>query len=329
MPRIPDPMGPGRSSAFLRTSLPLLASYSKPPLIKSVLFEFFRLPGVNALLRCCRPLLASLDMRTVDKFPVRGPMAIRFEGREVFVMQSDGRDSAASGAFWVGLDAYEGCTLRVFAHLARQSRHIVDVGANTGLFTLLAATVNPQATVHAFEPFPPALDLLEANLRSNRLDNVRLHRAALSDQPGLMPLHFNEALRLTQGASLQARADRVHQLEVPVVRLDDFLAAEGIGTLDLLKIDVEGYEPQVLRGAEQAITRDKPEIICEVIRPEHHAFLRDFLRRQGYAAYRLAADGLYSDDALTETGPVAWNRLFIHPARRERLQGLGVPIHSA
>lgn len=123
-------------------------------MIKAAIFEFFRLPGVNALLRCSRPLLSRCSMRTVDKFPVRGPMPIRFHDREVFVMQSDGRDSAASGAYWVGLDAYEGCTLSVFAHLVATCQHIVDVGANTGLFSLLAATINPQATVHAFEPFP-------------------------------------------------------------------------------------------------------------------------------------------------------------------------------
>jgi len=296
--------------------------------LKSAIFEFLRLPGVNTLLKACRPLCGRFDMRVVDKFPVRGPMTIRFQGRPVFVMESDGKDSAASGAFWVGLDAYEGCTLPVFAHLAATSRQIVDVGANTGLFSLLAGSLYPGCTVHAFEPFPPAADWLQANLRTNRLKNVHLRRAALSDYTGTLPLFYNNALRLTQGASLQARQDRVNQVEVPVSRLDDYLAAEGVETLDLLKIDVEGYEPQVLAGVETTVRRCQPEIICEAIRFEHYPQLRAFIQRHDYRAYRLAADGLYEDFELAEEGPVAWNRLFIHSSRLHRLNNLPVPVKS-
>jgi len=298
-------------------------------LVKSLIFEFLRLPGVNSLLKCCRPLFARLDMREVDRYPVRGPVPIRFRGQPVFVMESDGKDSVASGAFWVGLDAYEGCTLPVFAHLAAASRHVVDVGANTGVFSLLAATVNPRCTVHAFEPFPAAADLLEANLRANRLDNVRLIRSAVSNRTGTQALHYNEALRLTQGASLVARQDRIHQITIPVVQLDEYLQAGGVETLDLLKIDVEGTEPEVLQGAAQAIARDTPDIVIELIRKEHYPKLRDFIRHHDYRAYRLAADGLHPDFELAEEGPVAWNRLFLHASRLHRLDSLDVPIHSA
>ena len=294
-------------------------------MIKSLIFEFLRLPGINSLLKSLRPVLTGFDMRAVDKFPVRGPMPIRFRGKEVFQMASDGRDSAASGAFWVGLDDYEGCTLPVFAHLAANSRHIVDVGANTGIFSLLVARLYPACRVHAFEPFPPAADLLEANIRLNALENVLVRRAALSDYTGNLPLFFNNALRLTQGASLQARSDRVNQVEVPVVRLDDYLLSEGISEIELLKIDVEGYEHQVLWGAEKTIAACRPHIICEVIRPEHYDKLRDFIKKHNYRSYRLAADGLHPDFELSPHGPVAWNRLFIHSSRLHHLDGLPFP----
>jgi len=294
-------------------------------LIKSLIFEFLRLPGINSLLKSLRPVLTGFDMRAVDKFPVRGPMPIQFRGREVFRMASDGRDSAASGAFWVGLDDYEGCTLPVFAHLAAASRHIVDVGANTGIFSLLVARLYPTCRVHAFEPFPPAADLLEANIRLNALENVLVRRAALSDYNGNLPLFFNNALRLTQGASLQARSDRVNQVEVPVVRLDDYLPSEGISEIELLKIDVEGYEHQVLWGAEKTIATCRPHIICEVIRPEHYDKLRRFIQKHDYRSYRLAADGLHPDFELSAHGPVAWNRLFIHSSRLADLDGLPFP----
>jgi len=299
------------------------------PLVKSAIFEFLRLPGINALLKAGRPVFSHFDLRAVDKFPVRGPVAIRFHGRPVFVMESDGRDSVASGAFWVGLDAYEGCTLRVFGHLARDSRHIVDVGANTGLFSLLAGTLNPAATIHAFEPFPSAAERLEVNIRANRLDNIRLTRAALADQPGTLPLYFNDALRLTQGASLRDWEYTTDRVEVPVVRLDDHLRSQGIESIDLLKVDVEGSEPEVLLGAEETIARCTPEIICELIQEDCYPKLRAFIRRHDYRAYRLAADGLHPDFDLSVEGPVAWNRLFIHSSRLHRLEGCTQAVKEA
>jgi FkbM family methyltransferase len=295
------------------------------PSLKSTIFEFLRLPGVNAALKAFRPVFSRFDLRSVDKFPVRGPVSINFQGRPVFVMESDGRDSVASGAFWVGLDVYEGCTLQVFAHLARTSRHIVDVGANTGLFSLLAGTQNPDAVIHAFEPFPSAADMLEANLRANRLTNIRVTRAAVSDQPGTLPLYFNDALRLTQGASLRNWDYVTGKVEVPVIRLDDYLAEQGLDTIDLLKVDVEGSEPEVLAGAEATIARCKPDIVCELVKDDCYPKLRDFIKPHDYRAYRLAAGGLHPDFDLSEQGPVAWNRLFIHPSRATRLEGL--PLH--
>ncbi len=287
--------------------------------VKSAIFELLRLPPVNAALKALRPVFSRFDLRAVDKFPVRGPVSIRFQDRPVFVMESDGRDSVASGAFWVGLDAYEGCTLSVFAHLAQASHHIVDVGANSGLFSLLAASLNKNAVIHAFEPFPGAADLLESNLRANHFTNIRLTRAAAADQPGTLPLYFNDALRLTQGASLRNWDYVTGKVDVPVIRLDDYLAERGIDSIDLLKVDVEGAEPEVLAGAENTIARCTPDIFCELIKDDCFPKLRDFVHRYGYRAYRLAASGLVPDFDLAEHGPVAWNRLFIHPGRLERL----------
>jgi len=292
------------------------------PSVKSAIFEFLRLPGVNAALRACRPVFSRFDLRAVDKFPVRGRIPIRFHGKPVFVMESDGRDSVASGAYWVGLDVYEGCTLNVFGHLARVSHHIVDVGANTGLFSLLAASLNPQATIHAFEPFPGAAAMLDANIQANQATSIHLTRAAVADQPGTLPLYFNDALRLTQGASLRHWDYVTGMVDVPVIRLDDYLADRGVETIDLLKVDVEGSEPEVLAGAENTIARCTPDIVCELVKDDCYPKLRAFIERHGYHAYRLAAGGLVPDFQLSEHGPVAWNRLFIHPDRLARIDGL-------
>lgn len=295
-----------------------------PSLAKAMVFETLRLPAINALLRTCRPLFSHLDVRTVDRFPVCGRIVLSLAGEKSFVMQSDGKDSVASAAFWVGLDAYEGSSLRVFVHLAKQSRQIVDVGANTGLFSLLAAASGPTVQVHAFEPFPQAAQRLSVNLEANGYRNVKLVNAALSREPGVLPLYYNAALRLTQGASLLNEAYMTSKVEVPVLRLDDYLERLSINEVDLLKVDVEGVEPEVLAGADTMISRCHPEIISELLVKDCYPKLREFARRHGYSSYRLAADGLYPDPDLSEDGPAAMNRLFIHPSRIHRIAGLPV-----
>jgi FkbM family methyltransferase len=299
--------------------LPILTGMSS--FIKTAVFEVLRLPGINVILRACRPLLAHFDVRTVDRLPVRGPVLLGLPQETPFVMESDGRDSVASAAYWVGLERYEGCTLKVFAHLCRQSREIVDVGANTGLFSLLAAAVHPDARIHAFEPFPHAARRMEANLQVNGFANVHLVRTALSREPGIQPLYFDDALRLTQGATLRNGGGMTHKVDVPVLRLDDYLQRLA-AKLDLLKIDVEGAEPDVLAGAEECIAECHPEIITELLVKDCFPKLRDFVRRHGYIAFRLAAEGLYPDPDLTDDGPPAMNRLLVHPRRMERIAGL-------
>ena len=291
-------------------------------IIKSAVFELLRLPSINTMLRACRPVLSHFDVRTVDRFPVRGRVVLALAGEAGFVMESDGKDSVASAAYWVGLDSYEGCSLRVFGHLAKQSREIVDVGANTGLFSLLAASLQPRGQIHAFEPFPEAARRLNVNLQANGFTNVNLVRAALSRAPGILPLYYNEALRLTQGASLRGGAYATSKVDVPVLRLDDYLQQSFTDEIDLLKVDVEGAEPDVLAGAEKVISRCHPEIITELLVRDCFPKLREFVQRHGYSAYRLAEDGICPDPDLAEEGPAAMNRLLIHPSRIDRISGL-------
>jgi FkbM family methyltransferase len=239
-------------------------------------------------------------------------------------MQSDGRDSVLSGAFWSGLESYEGCTLPVFKHLARQSHVILDVGANTGLFALVARSANSDAKVVCFEPFPAAATRLRANLHANSFDDVKVVAAAASNRAGRQLLYFNAALRLTQGASLHDLEYVTDHVEVDLVTLDDFTSAGPLPPADLLKIDVEGWEPSVLMGATDLISRSTPEIIFELNNPECFSPMRDFVRRTGYMAFRLTDRGLLRDDDLVVDGPKSQNRLLIMPARLSRLEGLTI-----
>src|SRR5439155_21490751 len=117
----------------------------------------------------------------------------------------------------------------------------LDVGANIGSYTLVAAEQS-EAVVHAFEPHPTTYEYLRDNLRLNRIRNVTTHCLAVSDQDGVLNL-TNEAGSSTN----RVQASSAESIQVPCIRLETFCRQHRLKP-DYLKIDVEGFEYEVLAG---------------------------------------------------------------------------------
>lgn len=131
---------------------------------------------------------------------------------------------------------------------------VVDVGANVGQFSLLVTTLHPRARVFAFEPLPDAGDRFARLFAGN--GKVRLHRAALGPERGSATLHIsarNDSSSLLPIAEAQRRifpgTQEVGTIGVPVGPLADFVTRAELIAPALLKIDVQGFELEVLRGA--------------------------------------------------------------------------------
>jgi FkbM family methyltransferase len=161
-----------------------------------------------------------------------------------------------------GHDANVDAALR--AHL-KPGATFVDVGANIGVFTALGASVvGPKGRVVAVEPIVRNAELIERACQSNGFDQVRVIRAAASDRVGTIELRTeastsNAATPAAAGERL--RADTGSTVRVPAVVLDDALG--DLDRLDLVKLDVAGMEPRVLRGLARAIERFQPILISE------------------------------------------------------------------
>lgn len=174
-------------------------------------------------------------------------------GKRIYV---DGRDSVIAPQLMVRGE-WEGHNTALFKRVLKPGMRVIDVGANYGYFTILAAhLVGTSGQVHAVEPNPETLALLERSLRVNGLKPpaVQLHRLALSDQAGNATLRYQPGN--TGGGHLRGGPQRTppaHKAEVEVpTQTGDALFAQ-FAPFDLIKIDAEGHEPLIWDGLAQTI----------------------------------------------------------------------------
>jgi FkbM family methyltransferase len=143
-------------------------------------------------------------------------------------------------------------------HLPRDAT-MLDAGGNIGLTALILATLRPSGQVHVFEASPENARLLRRNLEMNLVRNCIVVEAALGDAPGRIALAGSGA-----AVHVLSAAQPTDDLQsVPMITLDDYAREHGLPRVDLIKRDVEGYEPAVLAGAAGLIARDAPPIYME------------------------------------------------------------------
>lgn len=160
----------------------------------------------------------------------------------------------------------------------------LDIGANMGWFTLLAASIAGQ--VIAIEPNPINVQLLYRSLLANRYNNVRVLPCAVTDQPGLLSLNAFRSNGFVTSVDHAAETATI----VPGQPLDTLLTE--LERLDVIKMDIEGHEPLALRGMRDTLSRFRPVLIFEF----HPAAIRDnsgsdpaaFLESLTDLGYRLA-----------------------------------------
>jgi len=195
--------------------------------------------------------------------------------------------------------------LRVLESELRAGQTFVDVGANIGYFSLVAASiVGPEGRVLAIEPSHVNLSRLGQHVWDNSAANILVASLAAGREYATVALNFptfNNAGAATLRPCTTMKASLV--LQVP---LDDLIEAHGIRP-DLLKLDIEGYELEALRGLQRTLARFTPTVVCELT----DRFLRDigqdarqlleYMEQFGYRCHVLAGEGLEPGSVLAST----------------------------
>jgi FkbM family methyltransferase len=204
-----------------------------------------------------------------------------------------GRDQIATALRDGGWDGFEPPMPTVFAACAHAESGVVyDIGANTGLYSVIAAKVNRANRVIAFEPFPPVMHHLRSTLRVNRCTSaVAVEPVAVGSAAGTAPLYIplqdHGLVETSSTLSADFKDEYSEVIQVPVVTIDSFDAQRHPGRATVLKIDVESLEAEVLQGAVGVMRRDRPVVFCEVL-PKGDAPAIDRLRDElGYVDIQL------------------------------------------
>lgn len=260
--------------------------------------------------RLANRLLAAGDIVTVQP-----PLTDAHPFTMVRVKGTDQIAAAMAADGWLG---FERPLPDVFATLVRAKAGLVlDVGANTGFYALIAVSVAPNVEVHAFEPYPPVLDLLHANLTINATGSqVRVFEEAVGREPGHAELHIPDPSHGLVETSASLNPDfRVEggrsSVPVAVTTLDEHVATSGgHARVGVIKVDVESLEHEVLEGASALVTSDRPYVVVEVL-PTSDIDALEAIR----ASYGLVDVCLRPHQAVVGRpiafDPDGWNHLFV------------------
>jgi len=175
--------------------------------------------------------------------------------------------------------------------LAQTGQTVIDVGTNVGEVLMnFAQRVGPKGRAIGFEPNPETLARCRHNLALNSFANAEVHGVALGAEPG--------SVRIGRPQQANAGADRVvhsdEGIEVRVTTIDEMVGTLGLERVDLIKIDVEGYDLNVLRGSAETIERFRPTMFVELCdsnlreQGDSASGLVEWLEQRGYQV----SDGL-------------------------------------
>lgn len=254
-----------------------------------------RVMSVGAARETIRPLVRS------GRVPVAiwGPLAfwgvfeVSVPGGGSFRYEAVPEDLIGRILYWRGLDLWEPETLAIAAKLARRARDFWDVGANTGAYALLACAANPSLRAWAFEPVPAVCQRLRRNVEVNGWeDRCAIFEVAVGNVSGRATLHVPEAEVLPSSASLNPdgfRGLRGSLIDVPIMELKNLIDADT--PLDVIKVDVEGFEDAVLEGLGGWLGRKTPAVIVECNPDGPYRRVEALLKPHGYRFFHLGSDG--------------------------------------
>ena len=220
------------------------------------LLKLVRLYTFNSPVRRGKLRLSRLAMR-LSKFAPHDIIVSTVDGRRLYADLSTGM---CESLFFQG--EYERAVTSIINATVEQGDVCLDVGANFGWYaTLLQKLCGPGGWVHAFEPVPDTFETLKKNVELiSDSSNILINNVAVGDAPGNIEMHVFEGL--PNGHSSLSTMGRTDYKTVtsPMITLDSYLVDQNISKVDFIKVDIEGAELMMLKGASRLFEQAVPPV---------------------------------------------------------------------
>ena len=194
--------------------------------------------------------------------------------------------------FWGGLygNTWEPVSLKIWTQLCKESDFIIDAGANTGIYSLIAKKINPACTVVAFEPVTKVYSMLLKNKELNNFDFLCIEKA-LSNKDGEAliydDLSSNHSYAATVNVNLRPNNKKVAGTKITTIKLETFIENQNIKQIDVMKIDVETHEPELLEGLGKYLKLFEPAMLIEILNEEIARKVQDLIKEIPYLYYNI------------------------------------------
>jgi FkbM family methyltransferase len=212
-----------------------------------------------------------------------GTFTAKIYGKKSFKMNHFG-NFIENVTFWEGVEnGWEKISMRLWIELVKDAKCIMDIGAYTGLYTLVAGDLNKDARIFSFEPVTSIFDRMKYNVEINNY-NVHCEKIALSNKESIVYVDRakDEELCLDTSLNNQSHTLSGNLLEIKTKTLKTIIEENDIDIIDLIKIDVEMHEVELLEGMGEYLRIMKPNMIIEIVKEENALKVKKLIDGLGY-----------------------------------------------
>jgi len=233
--------------------------------------------------------IASIPESVYQHLYFNGIITVKVNEKQSFKMMHYGHP-IENDLFWKGLyGSWEKKSMKLWSDLSRKSNTIFDIGANTGVYSMVSKAVNSSADVHAFEPFKTIHKKLDYNAGINNF-KIHINCKAISNYTGEGVIYTDGsdfAYSVTVNKNLWVNDKEPVKLNIKTITLKEYIEQNNITNIDLMKIDVETHEPEVMEGFSPYFDQFNPILLIEILNDEVALKLNNYFDINKYNFYNI------------------------------------------
>lgn len=214
----------------------------------------------------------------------KGTFKVKVNQKQSFLVNHYGFQ-VENEIFWKGIQGkFEKVSLQYWIKLSQRSQVILDIGANTGIYSLVAKAVNPEGDIYAFEPVNRVYLKLVENCCLNQY-NIKCFELAISNLDGeatIYDLETEHIYSVTVNENNTPPGMKAIPITIQTKKLSTFIEETHIPKIDLIKIDVESHEPVVIESLGKYLEIMKPTLLVEVWNDEIGKTIEDMVKNKSY-----------------------------------------------